>query len=206
MTNMPALSGSQSNDHVQPFRRPGAWVYSGDYRRRAEQLLEKLEKRTAEVRADAQRAVEVQKREGAWRRLPSREAIEEVSLLSDSTLMYSCLAVEEFLNYYGVVRLGEQFYTANYERLGIVPKVATVLATCTGRLIAKAAEIRQVVQRLFDRRNSLVHPKTREAKGNASFGQALSPLEGARSSVADMTRFFELMGEYDSDAKTTPYL
>ena len=40
------------------------------------------------------------------------------------------MAVEGFLNYYGVVRFGEPEYKRNFERLGLVPKLRALLLFC----------------------------------------------------------------------------
>jgi hypothetical protein len=48
--------------------------------------------------------------------------------LSDSVLIFSVMAVESFLNYYGVVRFGEPEYKRNFERLGLVPKLSCSVA------------------------------------------------------------------------------
>jgi hypothetical protein len=51
-------------------------------------------------------------------------------LLSDAVKIFSAMAVGAFLNYYGVVRLGEDECASHFERLGLVPKLRTLLLVC----------------------------------------------------------------------------
>lgn len=112
------------------------------------------------------------------------------------------MAVEGFLNHYGVVRLGELFYQANYERLNPTQKVAALLATCCGVLPRKSDEIVQVAKRLFGRRNDLVHSKSRDLERSYRGGgrARVLPQQLAHDSITDMERFSTLFFEYDSDA------
>src|SRR2546426_9538898 len=99
--------------------------------------------------------------------------------------------LESFLNVYGVVRLGEAFYARHYERLGIGSKLAAILGTCCNTLLTPDDEISKVVSCLFEQRNALVHPKTREVKkGRRQSGPKLQPpRDVARSAIQDMERF-----------------
>jgi hypothetical protein len=47
------------------------------------------------------------------------ELRERVYQCEQSTLLYCCMAVEAYLNYYGVRKFGEKFYKRNLERSGI---------------------------------------------------------------------------------------
>ena len=75
----------------------------------------------------------------------TRDAIDEIHGLSDSAVLFAAMAVESFLNFYGVVRLGEDFYSRNYERLGILQKLAAIVATCSGELLATDDEISETL-------------------------------------------------------------
>jgi hypothetical protein len=125
-----------------------------------------------------------------------------LEFFSDSTVVAAAMAVEGFLNLYGVIRLGESFYEANYERLSPPRKVGALLGTCCGVLIQKDNEIIHVTERIFLRRNSLVHPKTRELFRSGPNGGAPRrlPQQIAHESVIDMERFSALFTAYDGDA------
>jgi len=77
-----------------------------------------------------------------------------------STHLFACLAMEGFLNFYGVRRLGEPYYKAEIERLPIAKKLEKIFLTVFGEppsdLLAKS------VLETFQLRNNLVHPKTQE--------------------------------------------
>jgi hypothetical protein len=79
-----------------------------------------------------------------------------------SLIVFACMAFEGFLNYYGVKKLGESFYKKNIERLGITEKLSAILAICRGILIESTSDFLQNARGLFDKRNSLVHPKAKE--------------------------------------------
>jgi len=113
-------------------------------------------------------------------------------LLSDSVKIYSAMAVEGFLNYYGVVRLGEAEYVTHFERLGLVPKVRILLLVCDSLSIADSDALVKVLVRIAKRRNLLVHPKAKELSGYLPAeerGGDKIP-EVAREAVEDMEQFF----------------
>jgi hypothetical protein len=78
------------------------------------------------------------------------------------TLLYCCMAVESFLNYYGVIKFGEKYFKRNLERQGIKEKVSNIVLAVSGKCIEPTDDIYKEVRTLFDARNSLVHPKTKE--------------------------------------------
>jgi hypothetical protein len=121
---------------------------------------------------------------------------------SDSTIVASAMAVEMFLNLYGVVRLGEPFYKSNLERMGATQKVAALLGICCGVLVSNDDEIVQVTRRLFGRRNDLVHPKAKdlERRGRGQGEKWELPQQLAHDSVMDMERFATLFYGFDGDA------
>jgi len=79
-----------------------------------------------------------------------------------SSHLFGCIAFEGFLNFYGVKRLGEEFYKRQIERLGITEKVPVLILSCRGLLLEADSAILTNVRHLFDARNKLVHPKARE--------------------------------------------
>jgi hypothetical protein len=186
---------------IHPITRPGAWEFEGGYRRRAEQTLVVLEQKVTAWRAKVatygtRRLIPDGEAVGNW------EAADEIHALSDSVVIFAAMAVESFLNLYGVIRLGEQVYAQRYERLGPVQKLSAILATCCATQLGPQDEISAVVARLFARRNALVHPKTHEVGPDQ---QELLPggtplLPAARAAVEDMHRFHELFLTYDTDA------
>lgn len=81
---------------------------------------------------------------------------------SISAHLFGCMCFEGFLNFYGVKRLGELFYKRRMERLGITEKLSLLALACEGVLLEPDSPLLVRVRELFDRRNALMHPKTRE--------------------------------------------
>lgn len=120
------------------------------------------------------------------------EAVRERDLLSDSTKIFAALAIEGFLNFYGVVRLGEAQYQTALGRLGLAEKCKQLLSVCDRVDQSNDSPLLSVVQRTADRRNALVHPKTREYAEWVPYHQRPGSRvpESAREAVEDMETFF----------------
>lgn len=152
--------------------------------------LKELEAIVAQVRAEwpipASETLDGQKHPALWALVRRRD------LLSDSVKIFSAMAVEGFLNYYGVVRLGEAEFNAHFEKLGLIPKVRTLLLMCDSLSIAESDPLIKALNRIARRRNTLVHPKAKELSGYvpASERGVSSVPEVARDAVADMEEFF----------------
>lgn len=198
-----------SPPEVQPLTVAGAWVLESGYRRRAHQMLARLEPLAAEVSRVVDAAVAAKKAGvpgGAILPQSVAETSEELRTLSDVTVIFSAMAVEAFLNYYGVVRLKGEWYHEHLERKPVSTKLRELLRICCGQPTSKDAEIMTVVRRLFDRRNMLVHPKTYDAKTGSKAPFVIPAPTMARESVADMTQFFDLMADYDPATRTCEWL
>ena len=132
------------------------------------------------------------------------------SLAVESMIVHllACMAVEAFLNHYGVVRMTEEFFRKNCERLSPAQKTALLLLTSTGQPLADDAELLKLVRRMFELRNSFVHPKAKRGDLNPAAARPSTagwPERGtqgiAPQSIADLDRFFELFVQADPDAK-----
>jgi hypothetical protein len=113
-------------------------------------------------------------------------------LQSDSVKIFSAMAVEGFLNYYGVVRLGETEFNAHFERLGLIPKIRALLLVCDLLSVTDSDPLIKALNRIAQRRNALVHPKAKELSGYlpATERGGSSVPEAACEAVADMEEFF----------------
>ena len=127
----------------------------------------------------------------------------QVVALAVATQIFTCMAVEAFLNYYGVKLLGEQHYKRNIERLGINQKLETLIAISLQELLDDKEEITIIVKRMFERRNRLVHPKSKEMIMNEKFVLPEFPneLEQAENAIKDMTMFFDKFQEIDESTR-----
>lgn len=81
---------------------------------------------------------------------------------ASSVQLFACMTIEAFLNHYGMKRLGEDFYKRNLERIGITEKLSILILTCQQKLLKKNDIIIKKTRALFDARNRLVHPKSKE--------------------------------------------
>lgn len=117
---------------------------------------------------------------------------DERNHLSDSLRIYSAMTVEGFLNLYGVLRLGQEVFDSEFERLGLIPKAKLLLLVCDSLKISKKDTMLVALDDLAQSRNALVHPKSREfihyseltPKANLEIPQT------ARNAVRNMDEFF----------------
>ncbi len=119
-------------------------------------------------------------------------------LLSDSVKVFTAMSVEAFLNFYGVLRLGQTVFESEFEskRLGPVAKLKKLFALCDNLKLTDTDPVVVTLERIAKRRNRLVHPRVVEVSGyvpGADRGGDRIP-EVARESVADMVKFFEECG------------
>jgi hypothetical protein len=121
-----------------------------------------------------------------WRKAKERDRT------ADAVQIYCAMAVEGYLNFYGVLRLGQTIFDEHFERLGIVPKLQRLLMVCDQLVIESSDELVVVLKRIAERRNSLVHPKTREVGADPSSFSPTSKMlpDVPREAVADMEAFF----------------
>lgn len=112
---------------------------------------------------------------------------------ADTARIYAAMAVEGYLNFYGVLRLGQVVFNEHFERLGLVPKLRCLLLTCDQLDVPKNDPVVLALDRVAQSRNSLVHPKTREVVGDLSQHKRTgSPApETAQAAITDMEAFFD---------------
>jgi len=92
----------------------------------------------------------------------TQELWDEAYRAATSVHLFICMTIEAFVNHYGVKRLGEVFYKKNVERVGITEKISILILSCHQKLLDKDDQTIKKIRTLFDGRNSLVHPKTKE--------------------------------------------
>ena len=155
---------------MRPFLSEGGWWTSySDYYRFAHAAHSEFLLAKTKIEIEEQRVTEELKTSGypdehleAYVHDQARHLHNDAYRAATSCHLYACMALEGFLNLYGVRRLGEQFYQRNLERLGITEKLALVGACCHQWLIDEKDQVVKDFRELFDARNRLVHPKTKE--------------------------------------------
>ena len=183
-----------ARDHfeIRPHNFPGTWESNfGRHRAYAHEMLAQLEALCAEVLAAWPTDVGISIANESdhpelWQlaRLRNRT--------SDTVRIYSAMASEGFLNFYGVLRLGQRVYDEHFERLGIVPKLRSLLLVCDQIEITRTDPLVRHLDKLAQSRNALVHPKTKEVVGNSNEHKRRSTKlpAAAQESVANMEAFF----------------
>jgi hypothetical protein len=181
---------------VHPSDSIGSWLTEDRrYFDNAHRLLRELESLVEEVRhrwptsLDATVAKESVPAD-LWELARRRD------VASDSVLIFSAMSAEAFLNFYGVVRLGQTYFDANLERLGPVAKLKELFLLCESVSLQDSDPLVGSLDRIAKRRNRLVHPRTTEVSGVVSrLGNRL-PGE-AQDAVADLRAFFMEFGLKD---------
>jgi hypothetical protein len=135
----------------------------------------------------------------------------EAFATATSTHLFACMTIESFINFYGVKRMGEVFYKQNIERVGITEKLAIIVLSCKGKLLGQDDNIVKALRRLFDKRNQLVHPKTREIKFDDNGEISLDMIQeystphprdldlDIESSILAMEQMIDWLCEFDSN-------
>ena len=171
----------------------GVWA-SNDirYRAYAHELLGQLEDLCSQVLnhwpADAGPSITNERQHtDLWRLARLRDRT------SDTARIYAFMAVEGFLNFYGVVRFGQQAFDDHFERLGLVPKLRSLLLVGENLDVPRNDRLVLLLEAVAQGRNALVHPKTREMSKDptASERPSVQVPEVAREALANMEAFFE---------------
>lgn len=95
---------------------------------------------------------------------PESNTFQEFICWRRLSVIWACSTIEAFINTEGTVWLGEDFYKDNLERLTTRQKIYTLYAFKYHARLPRKLERLGHVDRLFQLRNSLVHPKTREVR------------------------------------------
>jgi hypothetical protein len=113
-------------------------------------------------------------------------------MASDSTKLFSAIAVEAFLNFYGVVRLTEAGYGDDLEKKGLVTKVLTLIEHCDGIKPPDSDRLTELARRIANRRTRLTHARSKELPGLPSKeDKAGDPVPGAaQEAYSEMLDFF----------------
>ena len=178
---------------LRPHAVTGSW--GADHRRHAEsarQLLTELETICEEV-LNMWPLPHGQTVQNAETEFPELYAlVRKRDRLSDSVRIFAAMAVEGFLNYYGVVRLGEEAFNTHFERMGLIPKMRALLLVCDSLSVPNSDTLVRLLEQVASGRNALVHPKTREFPGYVPAEDRSGVLipGDARQAVETMDLFF----------------
>jgi len=152
---------------VFEYLRDGVWAtsFSSHYNHtrhclnKYKKTIKRIAKREDELRKDS--SIEAEFLE-LYVTESTRKLHEEAYFYGTSVKIYACMTIEGFVNYYGTKRLGETFYKSNIERIGITEKISILLLLLFNTSLKKDNPKLKLIRNLFDARNALVHPKTKE--------------------------------------------
>lgn len=193
MTQTPVPATSKTFT-LRPHHADGAW--STDDRRHfgnAIRLLRELEAVAEQVKSQWPVPLDQTVRHAEKDHPELWALVRRRDQLSDSVRIFAAMAVEGFLNYYGVVRLGEAEFNAHVERLGLIPKLRLLLLVCDSVSVSPRDRIVELLSHLAEGRNALVHPKAKEYSGYVPAEQRPGVVipGAAHDAVATMRAFFE---------------
>jgi hypothetical protein len=193
-------------EKLNRYRRNGAWSSPHNFHFRSAYIA---------FREFERKSISLQKAEKSLREkfgpeikdyeLGGHPSLRRINVALDKAAIdchvHSCMTIEAFVNHYGVRRFGEEFYKSNMERMGIVEKIAVILAACHHVLLPRSHKYLKLIRRMFDLRNSMVHPKTREYRMERSNELIQDdPKEmGLSKSLIDMDGFLWWFCSLDTD-------
>jgi hypothetical protein len=153
---------------IFPYDRDGGWTiihpfyYYSSYKALDEfmQELWKLEKLEVKLKIRYSGLEEIEVKSLIYNETGAIH--DDLARLATIALLFVCMTIEAFINHYGVKRLGEDFYKRNLERTGITEKLSLISFLCCNVKLEPKDDLLIKVRNLFDQRNQLVHPKTKE--------------------------------------------
>lgn len=190
------MSDSWKNEAftVRPLGESRMWrTESARYPEYARLLLAELLQLVAEIKAQWPPSVGPLRR-GDIGDLELWPMVRRRDMLSDSIRIFTAMSVESFLNFYGVVRLGQEPFDSFIERLSQPKKLKALLKICNDVSADQCGEIVTTVIKIAQRRNDLVHPKATEIVGEISQAEKDAnaiPIPGAATeAIEDMVTFY----------------
>ena len=174
---------------LRPHDSSGTWE-SNDarYRVYAHELLDQLEELTAEIHKKWPKGVisitDKTKYPELWKLTRIRDRT------SDNARIYAAMAVEGFLNFYGVLRLGQKVFDEHFERLSLTQKLQRLVLISESIVISQQDPLVKTLESIAKGRNSLVHPKALEIKDSSKRTSTNIP-DVAKKAVDGMESFFK---------------
>ena len=198
---------SRAKFNLRPHDFLASWE-SNDrrYYRQALELLSELELLCEEVKSNWPVALGELIKNARTNYPALDQLVDKRNRKSDLVRIYSAMAVEGFLNWYGVLRLGEDVFNAHFERLNILEKLKMLLLVCDSIVIDNSDSLSVTLKSIAESRNALVHPKSREVYELSTSPQKYSKIpHTARDAVNNMKLFFsEFIKAIPDAAKLIP--
>ncbi len=139
---------------LHPFHYEAAYFYRAEFLKVVAQLASEEDRLRATLPPDEHRELRIHHETDALRDSCFRAGC--------AAVLFACMSFEAFLNYFGVRKLGEDYHKRFVERLGVTEKVAYLVSVSSASLLSCDSQLIVRCRRLFEARNALVHPKSRE--------------------------------------------
>lgn len=183
---------TRANFTLRPHDFVASWESNNRrYYRQALELMSDLELLSDEVRSKWPVALDEPIKDASTNYPDIYKLVDKRDRTSDMVRIYSAMAVEGFLNWYGAIRLGEDIFNAHFERLNILEKLKMLLLVCDSIVIKNSDSLSVALKSIAESRNALVHPKPREVSELSSIPQKYSRVpHTARDTIKNMELFF----------------
>jgi len=147
--------------NIRPFGITGTWKTDGArFCESARIMLLALEQMAAEVVAEfpgpLDKSIDGDAHPELFAKVRHRDA------LSDSVKIFAAMGIEGFVNFYGVVRLGQDIFDEHFERMPIHQKLLRLLIVCENIRMRKSHPLLKHSSWIAAARNDLLHPKAKE--------------------------------------------
>lgn len=111
---------------------------------------------------------------------------------NDMAMAYSAMAIEGFINFYGVLRLGDSTFKKHIPRQPLELKLKKIVHIADELDLDSEGDLIKSLKIVAKKRNDLVHPKPQEINkddDSVVYGELIP--DAAKNSVEAMERFFE---------------
>lgn len=186
--------------NLLPATRNGSWEYDGISRREARHAHAEFLQAQSALR-ELLALKKKRRAEGLSEPVSLDEALLRRNFRTFATVIFACVAIESFVNFYGVRRFGNAFNQSRSENLPLRKKIRRILAHTTSVTVDDGDLLFKALARLVARRNRLAHPKTYEFEENVEPPEMETWTTAANESIEDMDAFFNRFGELDAEAR-----
>ena len=120
-----------------------------------------------------------------------------VAIYENILEILACTSIESLINTAGIHAMTEKFYKKTIERNDIVSKIRLLIFSISNTEIEENNLILRNIRALFDRRNSLVHPKSKKILSIKDMEQAATNhLDTDNSNIIRLLKNYEKILEF----------
>jgi hypothetical protein len=90
------------------------------------------------------------------------DRFQEIQIYNHLFTILGCAMIELWINSFGIHLLTSEYYHKNVERIGIIEKIKVLTAIHKHEIFENENETIKNIRKLFDERNSFIHPKGKQ--------------------------------------------